>query len=214
MTKQDIPECLGDKYEFTSNYRGDKLEDWTEFRCDTFTRFTRYTKPETKAYYLPGLLSGSDYSGTTVELSNFRCFKDQYKDQLGISIWTLFGGYSTFGIAIDWEKATDEMKETLQALDDYPVIDEGAMSQLECEQQDEAWDNYLASDFKRALGKKFTSEADELTLDEMEDSTLFALFRQAMEKTNTYYVHEDTQGPYVNIDRLIQGIDSLIPNKE
>ena len=205
-----IPNCLGSKHTFASNYHGDTLDDCTEFSWGTFELFNSFTPPDTKAYYIPEYLSGSDYSGSTVELSNFNCFVDMYKKQLGISFWKLYGGHGTFGVAIDWEKATEDMRETLNALDDYPLIDEDELSHLEMNLEEEAWGNYIESDFLRALRKKFDTEEDEERIDNLTSSEVYTLFRNAMEATNTYYVHESNTGPYVDIDRIVAGVTTLL----
>jgi hypothetical protein len=207
-TERDRPTSWGDAHVFTSNYRGDKLEDWTRFSWGTFER-----NPKGK-YYVPSELSGSDYSGGPVEAANFKVFLESHKDQLGVSMWELYGDYGTYGIAVDYTLATDEMVEELNSLESYCILDEDAMSELEYERETEAWDDYLASDFKRALGKKFTSEEDELILDEMEDGTLYELFHKAMETTNTYYEHETGGTVYVDLDRLVAGVESLSVEEE
>ena len=202
-TERERPTNWGDAHSYSSNYRGDKLED---FAMISYGSFELNLKGN---YYIPYFLSGSDYSGSLVEASNFRVFLDSHKDQLGVSMWELYGGHGTYAIAVDYTKITDEMVEQLNSLSDYPLLNEDDLSELEHERESEAWGNYLASDFKSALGKKFNSEEDERILDEMEDEKLYDLFRDTMEKTNTYYEHETGGSVYVDMDRVAAGVDSI-----
>lgn len=56
-------------------------------------------------------------------------------------------------------RAAEYVTELAAQLADYPVVNEDAFSELEWNDAAESWENYGASDFRRALREKFKSEA-------------------------------------------------------
>jgi len=136
----------------------------------------------------------SDYSGSTVERSNCEVFLERFGKTPGV--WPVYGGYGTCGVVVLVEKRADEeIKEVLDALEDYPLIDEEHMSNLELEIEDEDWDSWIKQDLRRMLGDCAPEDDDEL----------YQQFMRAMDKTNTYFVHEDAVSAYVDLDRVLEG---------
>lgn len=153
-----------------------------------------------------GVMTGSDCSGTTLELSNYEVFKEQFGDLSGV--YDVYGGYSTFSIAIsvkwllnpDNEEKADEIIECLNGLSDYPVIDEDHLSNMESEKEIEyitkewvQWD--LNSELKKQLGIEIT----ECTGDQAWD-----LYRMWSERANEHPVFEDNGWPYIRTEELVK----------
>jgi hypothetical protein len=148
---------------------------------------------------IPKYLSGSDYSGTLVERSNRDCWREDFaagEDQWWVEV---SGGHGTFAIVVRLDALPDEAIEFLERLDTYPLADEDANSQLETEAQIEAWDNWAARDFVRALGKKFGCEIDGSAED------LFTVFSELMDRTNTYWENEQGDSMYIDMKRIVKG---------
>ncbi len=152
--------------------------------------------------FTPSYFTYSDYSGSTVERSNCDVFIEKYGENPGV--YELYGDYGTRGVAVKLSAITPEMIEEFQALSDYPLMDEEHHSNLEFEMEQEAWGDWISGDFRRDLAKMFPDHEEEI--DEMDEAKLFDLFRERMEKTNTYYVHEDAVSVWVNIDDLLEGM--------
>jgi hypothetical protein len=129
----------------------------------------------------PILLSGSDYSGSTVEKSNYQVFLRLYGDQPGV--FSCPGNFSTYSVVIVAHLLSEEMNETLNALADYPVIDDDAMSELEQDLIDEAWDNWIREDFVREVGKKFKIE-----ISDYDHSLMKKVFDEAEDGRSTVFV--------------------------
>jgi len=176
--------------------RGDTLED---------VRYGRWHDDKDGHYLLPGYLSGSDYSGTLVEKSNYNKWHELFSD--GQNEWWTDtpGGHGTFGILIDLDVVPDDVSEEvadfINGLHDYALADEDLHSNMEMEAQNEAWDNWAKSDFKSALEKKF-----DVDLDDVDGEKLFELFREAMDASNTYWENEQGDQMYVDLDRVIKKI--------
>ena len=96
--------------------------------------------------------TGSDYSGSLVEVSNARCLKKDFP-------WLveLYGGHGTQGLAYlgKRENQSDALIEAIDALTQYPLYSDDDHSQLEMERPDEAWSESYGGrrDWAREIGR-------------------------------------------------------------
>lgn len=83
---------------------------------------------------------------TTPHPLNHRSFLKDYKDIDGIH--DVSGGYGTFAVAIrqDVYESNDEIKEIIDGLENYCLINEEDYSELETEESDKAWENWARQD--------------------------------------------------------------------
>ena len=149
--------------------------------------------------------SGSDYSGSLLEKSNYEVFLGDFGSN--DFIYPCYGGYDTYAIAVELkgllycdEETFDSIINTIKNLDTYPVLDEDHYSNLQLEVEDEAWDNWVYSDLKRAIERKFP----DIDL-HFNDGELFELFIKKMEETNTYW-EEQGNNMWVDINRIVEAI--------
>lgn len=114
--------------------------------------------------------TGSDYSGSLVERSNFRVLQRDFPWLVEI-----YGGHGTQGLAYlgRRENQNDALIEAIDSLADYPLLDESDHSELECETEDEAWSDYGESDFVCALNE-YLDEIDPDYEHEVTDETIKA----------------------------------------
>lgn len=191
--------------------------------------------PETDisvVYMMPAYCSGSDYSGALVEMSNHRAlletFPDDWED--GREYISYHGGYSTYALAIRLDALTDGLLEMLEALENYPLIDEDLHSHMEMDAQNDAWESMYRSDFKTELGKAMfsawesspvsdqrdgetdadwetrTQETEEYLSDEcgeMTDATVDGLFYRMAEYANEYWANEQGGDCYIDVERVV-----------
>lgn len=151
------------------------------------------------------------YDRPSYQRSNNRVFKEEFATELE------FADGDYYGLALDLRFLTPEMIETITSLEDYPIIDDGDCSEIEMEDQHEAWQNWASRDWKgkieslleNALPDSEERDASEI-LDFMEDvdSRLEELFYQCMEQTNTYWIEEHQAGWYVDIERVSSAVDN------
>jgi hypothetical protein len=85
------------------------------------------------------------YDAPTVQRSNERVFRADFAGALEKA------DGDADGVALDLRFVTDEMLETIEALQDYPILDESDHSELEHEAQQEAWECWGASDWRRQV---------------------------------------------------------------
>jgi len=147
----------------------------------------------------------SDYSGSTVERSNETAIAEDNKNADWLK--SLYGGHGSSGLAIDvraWLDSLDPeygdspLLETIESLEDYPVVDDEAISQLEMELADSDWDCWADSDFRRAVEKS-------LQIDDVEpndSATWREFFETTRESVNVYWEAESAVSCHVDVDRV------------
>jgi hypothetical protein len=110
------------------------------------------SSPQQATHVLINYTGWSDYSGSTVERSNYRSLLRDYPD----TFTDVYGGHSTseLMLSVRWTAPDDgraSLLDDLRALADYPLYDEEDHSMLEMELADEAWDAYLDYDVRSDL---------------------------------------------------------------
>ena len=188
---------------WTEKAKADKEE---EMYYGDFNRHPLFQFPENAPkYYLPELMTGSDYSGGSLTVSNCRVFLEKFKEIDGVH--KVYGGYDTYSVAIREDCLENEdILEVLSGLYDYPLIDEEDMSMVEIECEDENWESWIKSDFQHELHKVYDNEEDETNydvIDALPSLELEMLFNKLMERGNIYYEHETGCNVGVNIDRVV-----------
>ena len=188
------PDAIGEVVELD---KGVTLDD---------VRYGRWCSKKDGHYLLPNYLSGSDYSGTLVERSNYKKWSEDFAAGEGVWWGSTSGGHGTFGIIVDLDAIpadiNDEVIEFFDGLSSYPVADDDLHSEMEVEAQNEAWESWARSDFKKALEKKF-----DVDLDEVDGEKLFELFRDATDRSNTYWENEQGDSMYIDLDRVVKKIN-------
>lgn len=125
------------------------------------------------------MLIASDYSGNDggIVRVNVNWWGENFSDQQGTMWWATHGGHGTFGVVVDarvldesyeWDDedtayAAEQMREALESLENYPILDEEAHSELEMQQQNEqfheaAADDDFAEKIAEALGWDVTGD--------------------------------------------------------
>ena len=148
--------------------------------------------------FVPDYCQSGDYGGAVHYLSNAR---ELLRTFSGPECRELIGSYGSHGVAIDPRYVSDDLLESLQSLESYPVLNEEALGELEIELQSEAWESYLASDFRRELERLLCDllsahyedgddERAEKSVESLSEDQLWNLFANATEEANIYWEHE------------------------
>lgn len=188
-------------------------DDWPESAEAYFNTLCADIEETAELYFYVPYASGSDYSGSTVEAANAKCIEDTYGDEEWVH--PVYGGFSTFAVAIGLtglltcdEDTFDEFCEAIEGLEDYPVIDEEVLCELEAEKTGEAWKSWCRDDFVRALEKEHDDEIDFDWPDDPDDLELWSFFHDHAEKANVYWYCEGS-GPdmYIDLDAVVKETD-------
>ena len=184
------------------------LEIGNSYSYGDFQEFKGTVTEENKKtlFITPELLEGSDYSGSTVQKSNHRSFLKMFKKVEGV--YDLYGGYSTFAVAIrlDVYESNEEIKEVLDGIEDYPVVDQDDLTELECEQQQEAMPE-LIRDVRNDIDlEEYIPEIETLIED---DEKLESLIWKGIEELNLDW-DQQTTGAYLNPDEVLPYVQDKI----
>ena len=162
----------------------------------------------------PELLAGSDYSGGALQMSNSKSFLEKFGDVEGV--YELWGGMGTYGVAIRLDVYEDitEIKETLDGLDEYPVIDEEALSVLENEWDCEAMNDVVSDLCNRIDLEQYIPDYETYleNSDKIEEYAWDAVNNLGIEFThenNSSYLNYEEVKPYVEDRLLIEHCDKL-----
>lgn len=97
---------------------------------------------------------GSDYSGGTVEMSNYQVLEEMAEEdeEVANSLVFAYGGYGTFAAFIRLDRPVpEELIDVVSALANYPLLDEDHHSRLEMEMENDQWEAYGREDWRKAL---------------------------------------------------------------
>lgn len=178
--------------------RLEKYEDVNDEYLGSYSPIENYSKLEFSDYYHPEYLGYSDYSGSTYTKSNHQLFIEQFGEIEGVQ--NVHGGYGSHDIYIrlDVLNNNEEIQECLNSLDDYPVMDEDHLFEIEEEAKNESWNSYIRKDFLRGLEKEFN-----YNLEKLSNEFIDRLFWKLEEKTNTYWIFEHTDA-YFPLEEMFQ----------
>src|SRR3972149_2510883 len=159
---------------------------------------------EDRIWFAPRSASGSDYSGGVVAETNFEGLEkaaQEAAEETGDDTFyqTFHGGHGTYAIAFHVETTPDEIVALLRSLEGYGVLDEHALSEKEMEQQEEAWNDWAAYDYRMALDSAFDGESESVDGD-----TLKEHFNYWMDKANEYWIDQQGAGQWINVKRIAE----------
>jgi hypothetical protein len=151
-------------------------------------------------------LAGSDYVGGSLVRANLRAVREDIP--LGDFALEARGALGTvsalFRLDVESEHA-ETAAEILEALADYPVVSDDVLSELEHEEEHEAFTDYGARDMAKEIAR-----VHELELCSIDDGdTLGELFAFANESDGALVVHEES-GCYLDTDRAVERLAPII----
>jgi hypothetical protein len=156
-------------------------------------------------------LSG-DYCGAPHTASNFRVLLEEFGGSPRCR--EAYGSYGSRSIAIDPRYLSDELLESLQSLENYPVLDEDDCGALELELQAEAWESWAERDFQRALESRLSSLCGDETAEEITESLdsdqLYSLFESLREEANEYWQSQSSPNQWIDVERIVERASSSL----
>lgn len=172
----------------------DYPELWSDLDREAIQEKIKYKDED--LWFIHDYLQGGDYSGNgLIARSNCDLILEwigerSNDDGLNRKIVEILGSHGSFGIAIRGDVDDEELTEMLSSISDYPVLDDEHHNLLELNAQQEAWDNWVSSDFVSELEKKFDVE-----LDDFEEDHLFNIFMN----TEPEWINETGDSMWVNV---------------
>ncbi len=171
--------------------------------------------PWDESYEMWELGGFCNFGGSLADRSNCAYFEKKYP---GL-VTTEYGGLGSETVGIkkaDLKKldadTLDSLAQDLAAIQDNVIIDDEAHYALESDLRQEAWENWVAWDFVRALTAHFP-EHEELLWEYKSDPLMRALFEDAREKAGEEWFEEGDRGgdQTVRLDPIIRAVtDEMI----
>jgi len=192
-------------------------DDWPEYVKEHVTEFLKTLDSQKyqdrsgdtwveKTFYLLPYASFGDYdNSTSVERPNAKDFSEPFPfvSQRQGDYGTVWTGIDEDDVASITFEQLEELQDICKRLQDYRVIDEQTMSELELEAQNEAWADWGLREFRQKLVKRF-GEAYEDFIDALPDEQLTEAFYKAADKANEYWESEAGGGVYIRIERVVE----------
>jgi hypothetical protein len=160
--------------------------------------------------FIPRELEYSDYYGSASEVANVRHFMANYMDIRGVyqvvgshgyeGIGLQFNLIATHSIDEDTLHRIGQMLDDLEGLLESHVIDSGLETEVELEQEEEAWNNWVRHDLVRALQRKFHFDWGD---PEPTDQQLRNLFEALRSRSNTDWQSEGNSR-YIDVERMVR----------
>tara|TARA_R100000951_G_scaffold95873_1_gene85019 strand:- start:424 stop:1257 length:834 start_codon:yes stop_codon:yes gene_type:complete len=166
---------------------------------------------EVTLLYVSDFTGSSDYSGGLHYLSNCEVLLEEYGSP---ECRELIGGYGSKSVAIDPRYLSEELLESLESLENYPVLDEEHWSELGEKFKTQAFDDWVESDLRRyveeALVEALTEggvrereeaeeEAEEIA-ENASDDTLWEILSEADSDGSLW--EEEYNSMYCRINRI------------
>jgi hypothetical protein len=158
-------------------------------------------------YFYAPCASGSDYSGSLIELSNHNVLIENYGKDKEL-VFSAYGGYGTYAAVVSLtglltcaDDVADSLLDRLEGLADYPLLDEEAYSALEAKFADLAWEAGVAEDFRRAVERRF----DGIEFDWPADDVLRIVFERLADEAGCYWYNEDADSMVIDVECIVEG---------
>lgn len=186
---KSFKELIYFKFENDKYYDYEESDDDLPFRLFVPIKYESITKNDYME--IPYTLYG-DYCGFVTHQSNYRSIKKDFP-----FVKSLYGDFSSHVLIVKISELlqSEQLKQVIENLIDYPVYDEDDESHLLIELEVQAWDCWVKSDFIRFL-EKIKIEIDD------ESHNIIKIFYDLMEKSNTYFEPEQND-VWIDIERLI-----------
>jgi hypothetical protein len=210
--------------------QGDDARCWALYRTETLGLQYSKPTPEDAALYCAStgwkakLLFVSDrinddarwpggYSAPSIVVSNARTFRNEFSKELE------HADGDADGLALDVRFLTNDMIETIVALESYPLISEDDHSELELELQEEEWQNWAERDWREQVCKAIDSELPEEEerdgeeiIDAVEgvEDKLRELFHACCDQSNQYWEEQccghTSEGYWIRLEEVAKAI--------
>ena len=173
-----------------------------------------YSSKGAPGWYQVEYATGSDYSGGSVHESNYQVLAEllleHHPRDAEPVVWArTSGGHGTYGIVVRYGDLEDDVRDAIDALEDYPLMDEEHHSNLEMEQQDAAWENWGRSDFIKAVAKLEGKDRDALDAALTPDEW-YSVFHAMMESANENWEDQQGAGQYIDTGKLAEELTTFL----
>jgi len=148
---------------------------------------------------------GSDYSGSLYSRANYEWFREEYRGHSDVVI--LYGDFFGYGIGYNPETQDDRLKEIIDALSDYPCVDEEMVSLVEQRWIQDAMESWALKDFRHEVEYLFGDEI----LEDISDNTLAKIFEICRQEAEQEWESENC-GMHIKIVKMAPYFEVVVSN--
>lgn len=163
--------------------------------------------------WVPDYCQSGDYGGAVHYRSNANVLLSEFSSP---ECRELYGSYGSHGVAIDPRYCSDALLESIESLENYPILSEDECGALEIELQDAAWENWAHSDFSRKLesllsdllsesGWENAEEWAEQSIESLSEDQLWELFSSAADESGTYWESQHNN-VWIDVERVAESL--------
>jgi hypothetical protein len=151
-------------------------------------------------------LSGGDYCGSgELQISNHRVFLKEFDTVEGV--YNVSGGWGSFAVAIraDIAESNEQIKETLNGLENYPIIDDDDFNELR-----NKWEQDAVKDMVHGIQSDLENNLEELIDDTDTDSEkIELLIWDGINELNLEWSYESNSA-YLDADKVLPYVEDCI----
>lgn len=191
------------EYEWLDNGEAPGQIHWSNVHKGWRDRQWRTEGTIVRLFQVPYTAFG-DYCGSHVESSNHATILGDFEGSKAVVECLGSMGSNCIMVAVDYltNEEAQRMIETLDALADYPVLDESRWSNEEHEYAcGDGWESFGRYDFRQALEAEVGEEAEDLP-----DSEIDALYWQAAEQEGYWPEFEAWQSPLYRVEDMAEAV--------
>jgi hypothetical protein len=175
-----------------------------------YGRWTNGRSEEREVWSEVEYATGGDYtSGGLYMRANYESLSEllaeHHPEEDSPAVWArASGGHGTFALLVRYDAISEECREAIDALEDYPLHDENKHSELQCEAESEAWKWWAERDFKRSLCEHYGE------CDWPEGVDAYSLFRAAQDDASIYWENEQGCDMWLDVEKVARVAHELM----
>lgn len=149
------------------------------------------------------LASGSDYSGSSAERSNYEWCRDNWASKEDIKF--VYGAFGTYGIAYRITTEDPDIHESIHVMSEFGAIDSCYLIDVEARWIGEAKEGWTISDFRRAVEREHGDDVFE----DISEETIVRLFDACYVLSDECWESQHCDA-WLDVDRLVPHFEAAI----
>jgi len=163
--------------------------------------------------------TGSDYSGGSVTKANHKELSEMlmkaHPEGTPLVWLASHGGHGTYALLVRYFQLDPEIREVLDGLEDYPAVSDEAVSEVEHERENEAWEGWGQSDFQKAFLEAWNANwSGEPGVEDWPDAVTadmtYGMFHVGKQLANENWIHEQGDSVFIDMEPIVDNLTELL----
>jgi hypothetical protein len=122
-----------------------------------------------------------------------------------LDVVILHGDFFSYGIGYNPETEDDRLREIVEALSDYPCVDDEMVERVEQRWIEDAMHSWALNDFRRAVERQHGEDL----LDEVSDETVARVFEICRQESQEEWTPENC-GMHIDVEKIVPHFQSAV----